>query len=306
MGKFKRVLGIAALIAGILIGGAIGVAKLRGSAVRAAAGDKTGTLEIGGLARMYIVHVPPGYDGKTALPLVLVLHGATQSPESVERMSAMSEKADAENFLVVYPRGTGRIENIPTWNSGACCGYAMENHVDDVAFLSALIDRLEQEYKVDSKRIYSTGISNGAMMSFRLACDLADKIAAVAPVEGAQDIPCHPAVPVSVIVFHGTADRLVPFEGGSTPFQVGSRRSDTPVPDTIAYWVKEDGCSPESNHAETAELHTDKYSRCKDGTAVELYAIQGGHHIWPGTRMSGNTVPATDLIWKFFAEHPKP
>jgi polyhydroxybutyrate depolymerase len=269
-------------------------------------GDKSGTLEIGGSTRSFIVHIPNGYDGRTPVPLVLVLHGATQSPEGAEIMSGMSAKADKEGFLVVYPGGTGRISKIPTWNAGACCGYAMENHVDDVAFLSALIDKLELDYSVDSKRVFATGISNGGMMSYRLACDLAEKIAAIAPVEGAQDIACHPSAPVSVIVFHGTDDHLVAYDGGSTPFQIGPRRSDSSVADTVAFWVKEDGCAPAPRHEETTELHTDFYSACRDANAVELYAIQGGHHAWPGTRISGNSVPATEIIWAFFAKHPKP
>jgi polyhydroxybutyrate depolymerase len=205
-------------------------------------GSKSGSLDIGGRTRTYSLHIPPAYDAKKPLPLVLVLHGATQSPESAERMSGMSAKADRENFLVAYPSGMGRSGRRPTWNSGNCCGYALENNVDDVAFLRALIDQLEHAYSVDPRRIFVTGISNGAMMAYRLGCELADKIAAIAPVEGAQDNDCRPSRPVSVIVFHGTADRLVPFNGGSTPFQIGPKRSDTSVPSTVAFWVKQDGC----------------------------------------------------------------
>src|SRR5713226_6114518 len=131
----------------------------------------------------------------------------------------------------------GRTRRLPTWNSGNCCGYAMQNNVDDVAFLRALIDKLEHDYSVFFKRIFVTGISNGGMMSYRIGCELADKIAAIAPVEGAQNIDCRPSGPVSVIVFHGSADRLVPFNGGSTPFQIGSKRSDTSVANAIAFWV---------------------------------------------------------------------
>jgi len=147
----------------------------------------------------------------------------------------MSATADKETFLAVYPRGTGRVL---TWNSGACCGYAMENRVDDTGFLHALIDKLERDYAVDRRRIFATGISNGGMMSYRLACELSDKIAAIAPVEGAQDLACHPANRVSVIVFHGTSDHLVPFEGGTTPFQLGSHRSDASVASSIAFWCE--------------------------------------------------------------------
>lgn len=271
----------------------------------AAQNDHPGTIDVDGRTRVYVVHTPAGYTGKTPLPLVFVLHGATQSAASAERMSGMSVKADQENFLAVYPTGTGRLSNVPTWNSGACCGYAQDNKVDDVAFFRALIVKLEKDYSVDPQRIFATGISNGAMMSYRLACEVSDKFAAVAPVEGAQDLPCHPTSPVSVIVFHGTADHLVPFNGGSTPYQMGSIRSDTPVLDAVAFWVKYDGCAATPKHEESAEVHTDIYSGCRAGSAVALYAIQGGHHMWPGLRLSHNSVPATDLIWTFFKDHPK-
>jgi polyhydroxybutyrate depolymerase len=200
--------------------------------------DHDGTIELDGRTRNYFVHTPPAHTGKAPLPLVLVLHGATESAENVERLSGMSAKADQENFLVVYPTGTGRLKNVPTWNAGACCGYAMENKIDDVAFLRALLEKVEKDYSVDPKRVYAAGISNGGMMSYRLACELSDKFAAISPVEEAQDLPCHPTSPVSVIVFHGTANHLVPFNGGSTPYQLGSVRSDTCVADTVAFWVE--------------------------------------------------------------------
>lgn len=277
----------------------------RSDASPAATGTKSGALDVDGRKRAYLIHVPVNFDEKRAVPLVLVLHGGGQSPESAEWMSGMSAKADAEGFIAVYPSGTSAHGHAPTWNSGACCAYAMENHVDDVGFLRALINQLEIDYPIDPKRIFSTGISNGGMMSYRLGCEAADKIAAIAPVEGAQDLECHPSAPVSVIVFHGTADHLVPFNGGTTPFQIGSKRSDTPVASTVSFWVNEDSCSSTPLHTESAEVHTDKYSGCKAGTGVALYAIQGGRHMWPGGRMSGNHVAATDLMWAFFAAHPR-
>jgi polyhydroxybutyrate depolymerase len=247
--------------------------------------------------------LPPSYDGYSPLPLVLVLHGATESPEGVEQLSGMSAEADERQFIAVYPRGTGRL---PTWNAGNCCGHALQNQVDDVGFLRLLIGKLEQNYSIDPKRIFATGISNGAMMSYRLACELSDQIAAIAPVEGAQNLPCHPSNPVSLIIFHGTADHLVPYHGGSTPFQIGPKRSDISVAETIGFWVKENGCSATPAHEETAALHTTKYSDCTSGRTVELYTIQCGHHLWPGAPLSGNAVPATDLMWSFFAEHARP
>ena len=302
----KTLLVLAATVVAVYSAGTY-VVGLRGplDALGAAAGTESKTLEFGGRTRTYLVHAPKGYDGKTPLPLVLVLHGAIQGATNVERMSGMSDKADKESFLVAYPDGTSRSGLAPTWNAGACCGYAQTNEVDDVGFLRALIDRLERDYTVDPKRIFVTGISNGGMMSYRLACELADRIAAIAPVEGAQDVECHPSGPVSVLIFHGTADLLVPYDGGTTPYQLGPKRTDTSVRSTVAFWVKQDGCTATPHREESTQLHIDTYSGCRDGAGVTLYTIQGGHHMWPGTRLSRNDVPATDIMWSFFAAHPK-
>ena len=270
--------------------------------VMATSGDSSATIDVDGRMRGYILHVPASYNGKTVVPLVVVLHGATQGDVSAERMTGMSTLADKETFLAVYPEGTGRA---PTWNAGNCCGYAQQNNVDDISFLRALIAKLEQDHRIDPKRIYLAGISNGAMMSYRAACEMADVVAAVAPVEGAQNVACKPSAPVSVIVFHGTADKLVPFNGGSTPFQIGPHRTDTSVADAVAFWVKQDGCAPTPRHEESKEVHIDTYSGCKAGAGVALYAIQGGRHMWPGTAISGVQLPATEVMWKFFAAHPK-
>jgi polyhydroxybutyrate depolymerase len=269
-------------------------------------GTQSATLEFGGRTRTYLLHVPPGYDAKAPAPLVFVLHGATESADNVEKLSGMSAKADQEHFIAVYPYGTGRLSEVPTWNAGNCCGYAIQNKVDDIGYFRALIEKIEGQYSINRKRIYFTGISNGAMMSYRVACEMAGEVAAIAPVEGALNVECHPSAPVSVLIFHGTADRLVPFDGGSTPFQIGGRRTDASVADAVNFWVKRDACSAAPAHEETAEVRVDKYSGCQDGSAVQLYAIEGGHHMWPGVAISGNSVPATDLIWTFFAAHPKP
>jgi len=276
--------------------------KLRAMARMSAAieaGTVSASLEFGGRTRTYLVHAPrmATADTRTPLPLVVVLHGATESDENVEKLSGMSAKADQENFIAVYPRGTGRL---PTWNAGNCCGPAIKERVDDVGFLRALLEKLERDYSVDRKRVYFTGISNGAMMSYRLACEMSEQVAAIAPVEGAMNVDCHPATPVSVVIFHGTADRLVPFDGGVTT------QMNNSVGNAVEFWVKRDGCSGAPAREETAQVHADKYSVCRDGSAVALYAVQGGRHMWPGQPLSGNSVPATDLMWSFFAAHPKP
>jgi polyhydroxybutyrate depolymerase len=299
--RLRRTAVTAVAIIAIAIAGGVFRRQAEAAEIR----DRSNTIQVGGRTRSYLLHVLPNYNATIPVPLVLVLHGATQSPASAERMSGMSELADREGFLVAYPSGTSRFGRMPTWNAGNCCGYALNNNIDDVGFVRALIEKLKRDYNVDPKRIYVTGISNGGMLSYRLACELADQVAAVAPVEGAQNVDCHPSAAVSVIIFHGTADRLVPFEGGSTPFQLGPRRSDTPVKDAVAFWVKQDGCSPNPKHDETKEVQIDTYSGCGDGTGVALYAIQRGHHMWPGTRLSRNNVAATEIMWRFFTDHPK-
>lgn len=293
--------------AGLLVFGVAwrGTARTAPAAPAALGGTRSAptqsaTMQFGGLTRTYLLHVPSGYAATAPLPVVFVLHGATQSAASAERMSGMSAKADQNHFIAVYPSGTGRL---PTWNSGNCCAYATRNRVDDVGFLRALLAKLEGEYPVDRKRIYFTGISNGAMMSYRMACEMAGQVAAIAPVEGALNVDCHPSEPVSVLIFHGTADRIVPFDGGASGFP---RRTDNSVANAVNFWVKRDACAGSPEHNATSEVHIDRYSRCRQGTAVALYAIQGGHHMWPGLAISGNSIPATDLIWSFFAAHPKP
>jgi len=265
------------------------------------------SISVNGTTRSYLIHVPPGYSAGHPVPLVIVMHGATQPASSIEKMSGMDSYADKYDFIAVYPEGTGRA---PTWNAGACCGFAQSNKIDDVGFIRALIAHLEHDYSIDPRRIYATGISNGAMMSYRLGCELADRIAAIAPVEGAQDLDCKPSEPVSVVVFHGTADRLVPYNGGSTPFQIGPHRTDTSVESTVEFWVEKNGCLPAPEQSQTSGVHISIYSGCVSGTGVVLYAIQGGRHDWPGSpgsiRMGiDGGVNATDVMWKFFAEHPK-
>jgi polyhydroxybutyrate depolymerase len=301
----QRILKLGAI--GLLIFGMVWLREKPRTAPEVLASTRTGTLpaslKFGGRTRTYLVHVPPVNGAKTPLPLVFVLHGGTQSADSAEKMSGMSAKADQEHFIAVYPLSTGHL---PTWNSGNCCGYALQNNVDDVGFLRALIEHLERDYSVDRKRIFFTGISNGAMMSYRVACEMSDQVAAISPVEGALNVDCHPTEPVSVLIFHGTSDHLVPFNGGSTPFQLGGKRSDNSVANAVQFWVKRDACSTAPDHEETSTARIDTYSQCQRGAGVVLYAIQGGHHMWPGLRISGNGIPATDLIWAFFAAHPKP
>ncbi len=277
--------------------------------------DTTYTLTLEGRQRTYIVHVPPSYNGSQPLPVVFDFHGGLGNASTQMRTSNFEPLADQKDFIVVYPNGTGLLgDKLLTWNGGTCCGYAVNHHVDDVGFVRAILAKLESSYKIDSKRIYATGLSNGGIMSQRLACDASDVFAAIGPVSGTLNDPeCQPKEPVSVIEFHGTADQHLPYNGG-----IGDKSlANVPfvsVKDTIDAWIKFDGCSPTPQTTTLSDIQHDVYSGCAAGTAVELYTIINGGHAWPGGNgpawpggdQPTHTISATNLMWAFFAAHPKP
>src|SRR5208283_5330998 len=230
------------------------------------------------------------------------------------RLTGNSEKADQEGFVVAYPNGSGRLKTrLLTWNSGNCCGYAMDQNVDDVGFIRALIDELVKTRAIDPRRVYVTGMSNGGMMTYRLGCELSDKIAAIAPVAGALNVEaCQPANPVSVIIFHGTADEHVLYNGGEPIKKVDRHaRVDKSVSYAVSFWVKHDGCSETPQRSEKGSVRTDIYGGGKGGAEVVLYTVNGGGHAWPGGQAyllgtePTREISATDLMWDFFVRHPK-
>lgn len=264
--------------------------------------------------RTYRVHIPPA-PGHTPLPLVIVLHGGGGNDDNAARMTGMSAKADRENFIVVYPDGSGRLgDKLLTWNSGNCCGYAAENNIDDVGFIRALIGKLQTQYPIDAQRIYVTGMSNGAMMAHRLACEASDLIAAIGPVAGALNVECQPARPVAVIAFNGMQDKHVLFQGGAPQKSLDSRpRVDTSVADTISFWVKHNRCQSTPLHTEKGNILRDEYGGCAGDASVVLYTIKDGGHAWPGGQRGSlfgdgptQEISATDLMWEFFKQHARP
>lgn len=185
-------------------------------------GDHTRTIMIGEQKRTYLVHVPKDYDPKKPAPVVLALHGAAMNGSMMVWFSGLNKTSDKEGFIVVYPSGTGTGPFL-TWNAGGFNGKMAEGRADDVAFIGKLLDDLGAVVKVDEKRVYACGMSNGGMMSYRLAAELSDRIAAIAPVAGTIAIDeSKPKRPVPVIHFHGTTDTFVAFEmaKGKTPARV--------------------------------------------------------------------------------------
>lgn len=284
-----------------------------------APGTASHTLTVDGQKRDYAIHIPAG-TGTAPLPLVVQLHGGGGNNVNIEKQTGFYDLADQDHFLVASPDGTGGpADRLLTWNAGWCCGSALKNKVDDVAFISAMLDDLEAHYPVDPRRIYVTGFSNGAMMTYRLGCALADRIAAIAPVSGALDLDgCAPSRPVPVLAIHGTADENVPYDGGKGTdegrrFPSQQDRIDRSVADSVGFWVKNDGCPTPAAEQHTGSLMRATYRPCAAGSEVVLDTVVGGVHAWPGGQKirpragePSDALDATAEIWRFFSAHELP
>lgn len=282
-----------------------------------AAGDVDSAIQVGGLRRVYHLHVPPSYDGTEPTPLVLVFHGRMESGKGMAKMTGFNTVSDQEGFIVVYPEAVDRH-----WNDGRGATLLERQQVDDVRCVSVLIAHLTQTLNIDQNRIYATGISNGAMFVQRLACELSEQLAAIGPVAGtmATNIAtqCAPKQPVSVVESHGTTDVLVPWDGGEIPIVGGKVLS---VPETIARWVQLNGCpssphvtdEPDRDPSDGTRVRREAYGPCRTGSEVALYVVEGGGHSWPGGPGShlpfmhhvSRDIRTTEVVWDFFKKHPK-
>ena len=256
-------------------------------------------LTVNGLERSYLIHIPAGLRAGASVPLVFVFHSYSESADYIQQTSGFNDIADTGGFIVVYPNGSGAA-NALSWNANGCCGSAVTNNIDEAAFVRKILADLGALATIDPKRTYAAGFSNGAMLAYRLACEMSDTFAAVAPVAGALVTdPCQPGQPVSVIHFHGLVDPVIPYAGGATVQSTG--QPYPPTEQSVAAFAKLDGCAATPT-VETAAAYTHMvYTGCKNGTAVELYAVKSVGHMWPTKYI----VPATQIIWDFFAAHPR-
>ncbi len=247
------------------------VAATTALAARARSPQLEGHLRFQGKDRSYVLHLPPSYTGKRRVPLVIVLHGASANPEWVEKESAFGKKADREGFIVVYPRGSpmGRRRDSFVWNSGGMD--RMAPSADDVGFIRAVVQQVKQRYRIDPKRIFATGMSNGGMMAHRLGSEAPDLAAAIAPVAGTLNVPCRAGPPVPVIMVHGMRDEMVAFYGRHQGWlDLAS------VPESVQAWVKRNGCRPKPERTERDGLVVERYAGGKAGSEVVLYAVKDG------------------------------
>jgi polyhydroxybutyrate depolymerase len=291
---------------------------------RLAPGDHERHLRHGTRDRYYLVHVPPQASTGEPLPVVLCYHGGGGAPEGTQEKLGLDAVADREGFVVVYPAGTGRFERrLLTWNAGRCCGSAARENVDDVGYTWAALADLASVLPLDQARVYATGLSNGAMMSYRLAVETPERVAAIVPVAGAMlcDPPRAEDPPTPVMHVHSVDDPRALYTGGlGPPFPFTKHRVDhAPVRDVVDRWVAHNGCAPGGEIGEEIQGVEDSpdaghsarkivWGPGRDGAEVVLWRLRGAGHVWPGAEQYGparlvgepsRVIDANDELWAF-------
>ena len=279
------------------------------------------------LRRSYLVHVPPQASANRPLPLVLSFHGGGSNAEVMRAYTRMDLAADRDGYIAVYPNGSSGLQGrFLTWNAGACCGPAAVLQVDDVGFALAVLDDVAVRVSVDKARVYATGLSNGAMMAYRLAAEASHRIAAVAGVAGTMSLQSiKPARPMPVLHIHSTHDHIARYDGGiGTPTSIADTRAfNMSVEEMLRKWLDHDGCPLKPALVETVagkpgtldESHAAirrVYRPCREGVEVVLLQLSGAGHVWPGgvrdynPQLLGNgtaVIDASAEMWKFFSRY---
>lgn len=282
------------------------------------ADSKPQSLVHDGQTRLYRVHVPARVPPGQPVPLVIALHGGggSMDVQANDRFYGWITQAERSGFIVVFPNGYSRLPGgqLATWNAGSCCAAARERNSDDVGFIRALVAQLRREHAIDGQRIFATGMSNGGMMAYRLACEMADTVRAVAAVAGTDGTrQCTPARPVAVLHIHARDDDHVPYQGGLGPRSIARAESPhTSVPETLARWRAYDACpdTPPRTVLERPGVRCEQHGPCREASVVQACITDSGGHSWPGgTKPRGHAEPssaidATALIWNFFAQLP--
>jgi polyhydroxybutyrate depolymerase len=316
---------LVALVVAALVVGAGVAAALPATGASAAAHQKTGCgrlatsgttarhLTVDGVDRQYLLSIPDGYDGSHAAPLVLDFHGLGSNMQEQSVYSQLSAQGGTRGYVVITPDGQGDVLRRWSIDPNAAAN-------PDVQFVKAMLADTQRALCIDPRRVYATGISNGAIFSTVLACALPGRFAAIAPVAGVNGAPaCRSGTPrVNVLAFHGTGDPIVPFDGGDYFSGVdathNSKAQAQPVDDAVAAWAAFDGCgSPATEESVAQDVQHVTYPRCPQNGDVELYRVIGGGHTWPGAvavrlqRLGSTTssIDATKLMLAFFDARPR-
>ncbi|SIN94279.1 extracellular catalytic domain type 1 short-chain-length polyhydroxyalkanoate depolymerase [Chitinophaga niabensis] len=276
-----------------------------------------GSITVDGLIRTYTLHLPPNYREGSDFSLVIAMHGGGGNGGQFESSSRLSQKADAAKFIVVYPNGVkgDGLLKAQTWNAGGCCDYARDHNINDVKFISLLIDHLVAKYKINPKKVYATGHSNGGMMAYRLACELSDKIAAIAPNSSTMVVtqPCNASRAVPILHMHSVQDNNVPYAGG-----VGtgvSKHYNPPLDSVFQVWSLKNACAtPAQVIVNNNSYKLTKWTDCSNNTTIQYYLTKDGGHAWPGGTPGGlplgdkpsAVINANDLLWDFFQQYQLP
>ena len=280
----------------------------------------TGTLRTAdGLVRRYRLYVPAALPAGSPVPLLVALHGGTGWGEQFERNSGFDGLAESNRFIVVYPDGTNaRADSttLLTWNGGMCCGAAADRNVDDVGFIRALLDELERTQPIDPARVFASGHSNGAILAYRLACELSDRISAIGIQSGVIGVDCAPTRPVSVFHLHGLSDTNIPIDGGRGSGIAGvTFPSPRAAPIAFASFDRCTSGPSDASDPTNADVTARTWSTCAEGRMVRFVTVTGATHAWmghPGAAAGGSTLvgipydglDASRAIWSFLAAQP--
>jgi polyhydroxybutyrate depolymerase len=276
-----------------------------------------------GIERTYYLHLPRNFSGSTSFPLVMILHGGKGDGRKIAENFGFNKIADREGFVAVYPNG---IDS--RWNDGRGATFnkkeGIEN-IDDVGFLSSLIDTMIANYKIDANRVFITGVSNGGMMTFRLGCEITSKLTAIAPVIAniSKNIvgSCAPKSFLPVLIMNGTDDPLVPWKGGQVKFLWREMGEVLSTENSVRFWVEHNKCFekpvketlPDTDPEDDSRVIVVIYKNKENNVEVVLYAIVGGGHNIPGGNTpdisfllgnKNNDINAAEVIWKFFKNVP--
>jgi polyhydroxybutyrate depolymerase len=284
-------------------------------------------IEHDGRRRTYYLYLPSKWDKQTPLPVVFLFHGGGGGARGALYYYELEEKAEEAGFMLVAPNGTGESEHVLlTWNVSFGFGYAGDNSIDDIGFVNTLLQKLEAEYPIDARRIYATGLSNGAIFCHFLAAAPGNRFAAIAPVVGTAGgrnrgemswhHPPSPQIPVSACIIQGLIDERVPIEGGQQKESIAAPKEMWSASQTIDLWVTADGCNkvPVTCYDQKMNTTIHHYKNGRNNTEVIAYVIHDMGHAWPGsTRVprAGSDQPSAhfpgnDIIWEFFKSHPRP